>query len=276
MSDVPAQAGHAATALRLRQLGTDRFDHLAFAHEILALHDHARAVGDAGDPHEAARPRPPSTGTNPTLPSRIDRRTPRSPLDEKVSAERGTRVAGTGASGTETSAVMPSGIAPSAFGQLDLDPIGARRLARGLGDEADPALGGLAGDQPHLGRLADLDAGELALGHFDDREHRIERDEVGELRACEGERRLADFDRHVADDAVPGRADDAALALGLGGGKRRFGGLELRFEIDKLEPRHGARRDQAALGFELGRASASPALAPAPPGPRAPRRTGRR
>ena len=55
-------------------------------------------------------------------------RTPRSPADEKVSAERGTRVAGIGASGIATSAVMPSGIAPSAFGDLDLDPIGARGL----------------------------------------------------------------------------------------------------------------------------------------------------
>ena len=42
-------------------------------------------------------------------------RTPSSPADEKVSAERGTRVAGIGSSGIATSAVMPSGIAPSAL-----------------------------------------------------------------------------------------------------------------------------------------------------------------
>src|SRR5262249_4765708 len=30
-----------------------RVDGLAFAHEILSLHDHAAAVGKAGDPHEA-------------------------------------------------------------------------------------------------------------------------------------------------------------------------------------------------------------------------------
>ena len=32
-------------------LGGDRLDLLAFAHEVLPLHDHARAVGDAADPH---------------------------------------------------------------------------------------------------------------------------------------------------------------------------------------------------------------------------------
>ena len=38
----------------------DRLDHLAFAHEVLARDDHARAVGDAADPHDAAaRPRSP-------------------------------------------------------------------------------------------------------------------------------------------------------------------------------------------------------------------------
>src|SRR5262249_61257504 len=30
-----------------------RVDGLPFAHEILSLHDHAAAVGKAGDPHEA-------------------------------------------------------------------------------------------------------------------------------------------------------------------------------------------------------------------------------
>ena len=55
------------------------------------------------------------TGMNATLPSRSTARTPRSPFDDSVSAERGTRVAGIGASGIATSAVMPSGIAPVGF-----------------------------------------------------------------------------------------------------------------------------------------------------------------
>src|SRR5713101_692691 len=56
------------------------------------------------------------TGTKPTAPSASTVRTPRSPVEENVSAERGTRDAGTGDSGTKTSAVMPSGIWASAFG----------------------------------------------------------------------------------------------------------------------------------------------------------------
>ena len=85
-----------------------------------------------------------------------------------------------------------------------------------LDDEADAAARGLAGHQPHLGGVADLDAGELALGHLDHRQHRIERHERRDLPAGERERGLADLDRHVGDDAGPGRAHDAALALGLG------------------------------------------------------------
>ena len=50
------------------------------------------------------------------MPSSPTVRTPMSPVDEMVSAERGTRVAGIGAIGIATSAVMPSGIAPSALG----------------------------------------------------------------------------------------------------------------------------------------------------------------
>ena len=107
------------------------FDTLAFAHEILPLHDHARAVGNARDPHvDSARPRPRATGTKSTLSSPSTTRTPRSPADEKVSAERGTRVAGTGAIGIATSAVMPSGMAPFGFLHLHLDAIGAGGLAR--------------------------------------------------------------------------------------------------------------------------------------------------
>ena len=56
------------------------------------------------------------TGTKSTMPSSLTMRTPRSPADEKVSAERGTRADATGVSGSTTSAVMPSGMALSAFG----------------------------------------------------------------------------------------------------------------------------------------------------------------
>ena len=56
------------------------------------------------------------TGTNATLRAASTVRTPRSPAEEKVSAERGTLADGTGASGMVTSAVMPSGMKPSAFG----------------------------------------------------------------------------------------------------------------------------------------------------------------
>src|SRR6266571_9523262 len=46
-----------SSSLLLRDRGelgySHRVDRLAFAHEILSLHDHAAAVGKAGDPHEA-------------------------------------------------------------------------------------------------------------------------------------------------------------------------------------------------------------------------------
>ena len=45
---------------------------------------------------------------------------------------------------------------------------------------------------------------------------------------------------------------DAAVELGFGGREHCFGGLELRFEIDQVELRHGAGHDQLALGVEFG------------------------
>ena len=57
----------------------------------------------------------------------------------------------------------------------------------------------------HLGRVADLDVGDLALGHLDHREHRIEPDDLRDLLAGEGERRRADLG-NLGDDAVPRRA----------------------------------------------------------------------
>src|ERR1700751_2252533 len=44
-------------SLLLRDRGELRYSHrvdgLPFAHEVLSLHDHAAAIGKAGDPHEA-------------------------------------------------------------------------------------------------------------------------------------------------------------------------------------------------------------------------------
>ncbi len=101
-------------------------------------------------------------------------------------------------------------------------------------------------------RLADLDACELALGDLDDGEHRIERNERRDRRAGEGKRGAADLGRHVGDDAVPRRAHDAAVALGLGRGERRFRRLVLRLEIDEVELRQRALVDQHAARLELG------------------------
>ncbi len=52
-------------------------------------------------------------GTNSTAWAASTTRTPMSPSDEMVSAERGSSAAGTGSSASDTSAVMPSGILPS-------------------------------------------------------------------------------------------------------------------------------------------------------------------
>ena len=104
-------------------------------------------------------------------------RTPRSPVDENVSAERGTLVAAIGASGMDHVGADPVRNGAVGIGQLDLEPVGAGGLARGLGDETHLAARGLAGDEPHLRAVADLDAGEPALGHLDHRQHRIERND---------------------------------------------------------------------------------------------------
>ncbi len=138
------------------------------------------------------------------------------------------------------------------IGDLDVDPIGARRRARGLRDEADLALRRMAGDEADVGRIAELEVVQLALGDLHDRDDRIERDDLRDLPAGHRERRLPDFDRHLVDHARPGRTHDAALALRLGGRKRRLGGLVLRFPVALLEPRQRALRDQLHLRLELG------------------------
>ena len=136
--------------------------------------------------------------------------------------------------------------------QLDLDAIGARGRARGLGDEAHLAARALAGDETHLGTIAELDAGELALRHLDDGQHRIERHQRRDLLAGERERGLADLDPDIVNDARPGRAHLPALELGFGRGECRFRCFELGFEIDAFEPRDGAAAKQPPLGIELG------------------------
>ena len=140
------------------------------------------------------------TGTNATLLAShrpCARRA--SPFDEKVSAERGTRIGGRrrerdrhlGGDAVRDVAVR--------IGDLDVDPIGARRRARGLRDEADLALRRVAGDEADFGRIAELEAVQLALGDLDDREDRIERDDLRDLLAGHRERRLPDLDRHLVD-----------------------------------------------------------------------------
>ena len=167
--------------------------------------------------------------TKPTLPSRIDRahadvargrnhqrraRHPRRRHRRQRNADLRRDAVGDGAVGV---------------GQFDLDPIGAGGRRRGLGDIADAALAGLPGHELDLGRVADLDAGDLALRHLDHRQHRIEADDLGDLLAGEGEGRRADLG-NFGDDAVPGRRDDAAVALGFGGRERGLGGLVLRLQ----------------------------------------------
>ena len=115
---------------------------------------------------------------------------------------------------------------------------------RRLGDVTDAALAGLTGHELDLGDVADLDVGDLAFGHLDHGEHRIETDDLGDLLAGEGEGRRADLG-NFGDDAVPGRRDDAAVALGLGGRKRRLRGLVLRFQHVELEPRNGVGQQRS-------------------------------
>ena len=136
-------------------------------------------------------------------------------------------------------------------GQFDLDPIGAGRRYRRLGDIANAALAGLAGHELHLGGVSDLDAGDLALGHFDHGEHRIETDELGDFLAGEGERRCA-YLGNLGDHAIPGRRDDTAFEFSLGGRERGLRGLVLRFHQIEIEPRDGVGLHELPLGVELG------------------------
>src|SRR5216683_3115916 len=242
--------------LLLRDRGELGYSHgvdgLPFAHEILSLHDHAAAVGKAGDPHEALLVLDDANRNELDRVVGVDGA--QAEIASRGKGQRRARDARRQNRQQRHDELRRDavGIAAVGVGQLDLDAIGARGRARGLGHESDFSARALAGHEPHLGDAADLDAGELALGHFDHRQHRIERDERGDLAAGHGKRGLSDLDRNVVDDARPRGAHHAAVVLGLGGGKRGLRGLELRLEIDELEPRQRAAHDQRAFSLELG------------------------
>ena len=65
------------------------------------------------------------------------------------------------------------------------------------------------------------------------------------------ERRLADLDRHVGDDAGPRRAHDAAVALGVRGGECGFRRPVKRLGFVDLQPGKIAACGEVALGFEI-------------------------
>ena len=98
---------------------------------------------------------------------------------------------------------------------------------------------------------ADLDAAEIALSGLDHRQHRIERDDLRDLFAGHGEGRGADFGGNVGYDPGPGRAHDAAVALGVRGGERGFRRPRLRFEIAEFELGQSAGFDQFAARFQF-------------------------
>src|SRR5438045_8236763 len=54
-------------------------------------------------------------------------------------------------------------------------------LFRSLGDETDLAVCLVPGHEADFGRIADVNAGQIALGDFDHRKHRIERDDLGDF-----------------------------------------------------------------------------------------------
>src|SRR6185437_4122948 len=172
---------------------SNRRDDLSGADEILAAHDHALTVLEAADPHRVLKvldqldrnERDLVAGMhNPyaDLAGRRDRERRAWKLYRRHRLER------EGDLGRDAVRNLVIGI-----GHLDFNPIGARCWARGLGDEADVAGVGLARDQPHFRAFADLDAAELALGDFNHRQHRIERDQRGKLRSRERERGAADL-----------------------------------------------------------------------------------
>ena len=145
-----------------------------------------------------------------------------------------------------------------------------------LGDEADTAGGLLSGDEAHLGRVADLQAGEPALRHLDHRQHRIERHHLRDRRAHEGERRAADFARYSVTMPSHGARSTPRSRSASACARTASAALNCDFEIHGFELRHGALLDQLAARFELGLALIEQCAWPARPAPRARRRTARR
>ena len=105
------------------------------------------------------------------------------------------------------------------------------------------------GDQMRLRRIAEPDVAELAFRNLGDREHGIERDDLGD----EGVHleRLAGCDRNVADDAGNRCADFAAQLLRLGHRERRLRGAQLRLEQALLVGGEHAPVDELQLRVEI-------------------------
>ena len=82
--------------------------------------------------------------------------------------------------------------------------------------------------------------------------------------------------RYLGDDAVPRRGDDAAIAFGLGRGKRGLRRLELRLDCVARVAATALLCDQRGALPRARSCVARPAPAPESPAPRALRRTGRR
>ena len=135
-------------------MGAHRIDFLAFAHEILSLHDDPAAVSETCDPHDACSSSTTVIGANSTrvvgvdgahaeLPARgVCQRRARQPR------RRDGRLRHDDLGGD------PVRDCPVGIRQLDLDTICARRLARALGDEPNSSACALAGDQPHIGSVS--------------------------------------------------------------------------------------------------------------------------
>ena len=187
------------------------------------------------------------TGTKPTLSSALDRAHADIAARRDTSAPSAARASPAPAPAACDLGRDAVGDRAVGIGQFDLDPIGARRLARGLGDEADscrsrvsPVTSRTSAVSPTLmpASLRSATSTTASIG--------------SSATICaislpgERERRLPDLDRHIGDDALPRRAHDAAVALGLGRRERRLRGLELRLEVDELEPRQRSPHDQRA------------------------------
>ena len=135
---------------------------------------------------------------------------------------------------------------------------------------------GLAGDQPDLGRLADLDAGELALGRLrpppaSDRARRCCAISVpvNENAACPTSAGTSVMTpTHGARTTPRSRSASAAASAASAA-------LYCASRLTEVELRQRAASRSAALGLELGLALVSTAPAPARPAPRAPRRRAR-